>query len=104
MRNKLDKEGFLDNFHAQIITAIEKGEFVIVTPEVAKAHDGLATSYQLINFVHKSTSTTTKLREISNSSISCHGGSLNDNLAVGVNSMNATLDVLQVGVLMAMQC
>ena len=94
LRNKLDKEGFLDEFHTQITTAIEKGEFVIVTPEVAKAHDGLAMSYQLINFVHKTSSTSTKLRVISNSSISRHGGSLNDNLAVGVNSMNATLDVL----------
>ena len=76
------------------MTAINKGDFLQVTDEVKKAHDGLALSYQLINFVHKSTSSTTKLRVISNSSISHVGGSLNDNLAIGVNCMNATLDVL----------
>ena len=76
------------------MTAINKGEFMQVTDEVKKAHDGLALSYQLINFVHKFTSSTTKLRVISNSSISCVGGLLNDNLAIGGNCMNATLDVL----------
>ena len=37
LRNKLDKEGFLDDFHEQITTAINKGEFIIVKDKVAKA-------------------------------------------------------------------
>merc|ERR1711888_536945 len=54
LRTKLEREGFLNEFHEQIMTAINKGEFIQVTDEVKKAHNGLALSYQLINFVHKS--------------------------------------------------
>ena len=94
LRKKLEREGFLDEFREQIMTAVNKGEFLQVTDEVKNAHDGLALSYQLINYVHKSTSSTTKLRVISNSSIARAGGSLNDNICIGVNCMNLALDVL----------
>ena len=84
----------MNEFHEQIMSAVNKGEFMQVTDEVKKAHDGLAFSYQLINYVHKTTSSSTKLRVISNSSISRVGGSLNDNICVGQNCMNLAIDVL----------
>ena len=59
-----------------------------VNAEVRKLHEGLPFSYKLVNYVHKSISNSTKLRVISNSSISPVGGSLNDNICCGVNSMD----------------
>ena len=84
----------MTEFNQQIWDAVSKGEFVEVNAEVRKLHEGLPFSYQLVNYVHKSTSNSTKLRVISNSSISRVGGSLNDNICCGVNSMNLALNVL----------
>ena len=94
LRKKLDKEGYLEDFHEQIMSAVEKGEFMIVTENVKQLHESLPCSYQLVNYVHKTTSSSTKLRVISNSSISRVGGSLNENLAAGQNTMNLAIDVL----------
>ena len=94
LREKLDKEVFWGDFHEQIMSAVEKGEFMVVTENVKQLHEGLPYSYQLINYVHKTTSSSTKLRVISNSSISRVGGSLNENLAAGQNTMNLAIDVL----------
>ena len=84
----------MTEFNQQIWDAVSKGEFVEVNAEIRKLHKGLPFSFQLVNYVHKSTSNSTKLRVISNSSISRVGGSLNDNICCGVNSMNLALDVL----------
>ena len=94
LRKKLEREGYLEDFHAQIWAAVEKGEFVEVTDEIKQLHQGLPFSFQLVNYVHKATSSSTKLRVISNSSISRVGGSLNENICVGQNSMNLAINVL----------
>ena len=67
---------------------------MVVTDQVRDAHVGLPFSYQLINYVHKATSNSTKLRVISNSSISRVGGSLNQNICCGTNSMNLAINIL----------
>ena len=62
---KLEHEGYLAEFNQQIWDAVNKGEFVEVNDEVRKLHEGLPFSYQLVNYVHKSTSNSTKLTVIS---------------------------------------
>merc|ERR1712030_159827 len=94
LRKKLEREGYLMDFHTQIWDAVQKGEFVEVDDEVRRVHQGLPFSFQLVNYVHKATSSTTKLRVISNSSINRVGGSLNENICCGQNSMNLAINVL----------
>ena len=60
LRKKLEREGYLTEFHDQIMSAVNKGEFLEVNDDVRKMHDGLPYSYQLINYVHKATSSSTK--------------------------------------------
>merc|ERR1712082_503616 len=50
LRKKLERENLLDEFHEQITKALDKGEFLQVSEEVERAHEGLAKSWQLINF------------------------------------------------------
>ena len=83
LRKKLEREGYLVDFHDQIWDAVKKGEFVEVNDEIRHLHHGLPFSFQLVNYVHKATSSSTKLRVISNSSISRVGGSLNENICCG---------------------
>ena len=94
LRRKLKREGYLSDFHTQIWDSVEKGKFTEVTDQVRDAHQGLPFRYQLINYVHKATSNSTKLRVISNSSISRVGGSLNQNICCGTNSMNLAINIL----------
>ena len=54
----------------------------------------LPCSYQLINYVKKPTSTTTKLRVVTNSSIRRLGGSLNSNLIMGPNILNQVANII----------
>merc|ERR1712215_100006 len=84
----------LAEFNDQIWDSVKKEEFVEVTDEVRELHQGIPFSVQLMNYVHKVTSSSTKLRVISNSSISRVGGSLNENICCGVNSMNLVINVL----------
>ena len=94
LRKKLEREGYLVDFHTQIWDAVQKGEFVEVNDEIRHLHQGLPFSFQLVNYVHKATSSSTKLRVISNSSISRVGGSLNENICCGQNLMNLAINVL----------
>ena len=38
LRKKLEREGYLEDFHEQIWAAVEKGEFIEVTDEVKQSH------------------------------------------------------------------
>ena len=67
---------------------------VEVTPQVQKAHDKLPQSYQLINYVHKESSGSTKLRVVTNSSVARLGGSFNEACLKGSNLMNSALEIL----------
>ena len=84
----------LQDFHSQISESIAKGHVAEVTNELATRYKGQPISYQLINYVEKASSATTKLRVVTNSSIPRMGGSLNENLAQGINSLNSSLAVL----------
>ena len=94
LRNRLCKINKLQEFHSQISESVAKGHIAEVTDELAARYKGLPISYQLINYVEKPSSATTKLRMVTNSSIPRIGGSLNENLAQGINSLNSSLAVL----------
>ena len=73
LRRKLLKSGRAEEFHLKVLDGLEKGHMVEVTPQVQKAHDKLPQSYQLINYVHKESSGSTKLRVVTNSSVAALG-------------------------------
>ena len=94
LRNRLSKLNKLQDFHSQIAESIAKGHVAEITSELATRYKGQPISYQLINYVEKASSATTKMRVVTNSSIPRMGGSLNENLAQGINSLNSSLAVL----------
>ena len=94
LRKKLLKSGKAVEFHAKVLDAATKKHVVEVTDEVAKAHLGLPHSYQLINYVTKESSASTKVRVVTNSSVQRRGGSFNDLCLKGSNLMNSALDIL----------
>ena len=94
LRKKLEKENILLQFHDQIQEAKSLEHMELLSPERLKALDKLPVSYQLINYVKKDTSATTKLRVVTNSSINRINGSLNSNLMIGPNNLNQSYDVL----------
>ena len=94
LRRKLLKSGQAEEFHLKVLDGLEKGHMVEVTPQVQKVHDGLPQSYQLINYVHKESSGSTKLRVVTNSSVARLGGSFNEVCLKGSNLMNSALEIL----------
>ena len=94
LRVKLKREGKLLQFHNQVWEAVSKKYALPMSPELNSKYEGLPASYQLINFVIKDTSATTKLRVVSNSSINRCGGSFNSNLQKGSSKLNNALQLV----------
>ena len=63
------RDNQMDAFHAKVIEGINKQQYMVINYDVAKELEGLPQSWQLINYVIKDTSATTKIRVVSNSSI-----------------------------------
>ena len=78
LRKKLLKDNRLDASHTKVIEGINKQQYKVINDDVAKELEGLPQSWQLINYVIKDTSATTKIRVVSNSSIVRAGGSYNE--------------------------
>ena len=94
LRKKLLKSGKAEEFHAKVMDGLSKQHYVEVADEVERAHSKLPKSYQLINYVQKQSSASTKVRMVTNSSIQRAGGSFNDLCLKGSNLMNSSLDIL----------
>ena len=94
LRKKLLKTGKAEEFHAKVMDGLSKKHYVVVTDEVERAHSELPKSYQLINYVQKQSSASTKVRMVTNSSIQRASGSFNDLCLKGSNLMNSALDIL----------
>jgi hypothetical protein len=62
LRKKLLKEGKLLDFHKKGMDGVEKQHCKLITREVEKAHQSLLQSWQLINYVVKESSASTKIR------------------------------------------
>ena len=71
-----------------------KKQYTLINAECEAAHAGLPVSYQLINFICKDTSTNTKIRVVTNSSVPSSVGSFNENCLQGSCLLNTSLDVL----------
>ena len=69
LRKKLLKSGKAEEFHGKVMDGLSKQHYVEVTDDVEKAHSKLPKSYQLINYVQKQSSASTKVRMVTNSSI-----------------------------------
>ena len=78
LRRKLLRDNKLDAFQSKVIEGINKKQYVVISDTVAKELEGLPQSFQLINYVIKDTSATTKIRVVSNSSVARAGGSYNE--------------------------
>ena len=94
LQRKLVKRGKIDDFHSRVMESIEAKQVVIMTDELTRIHSDLPRSYQLINVVYKDSSASTKVRVVTNSSVSRLGGSFNDNCLKGSSQMNSSLKVL----------
>ena len=94
LRKKLAKENKLEAFDNQVTESIVLKHMAKVDNELRMKYKGLPISFQLINYVEKETSATTKIRMVTNSSINRINGSLNSNLCIGPNILNGSLDVL----------
>lgn len=95
LHKRLKKLGLLTVFDQQIKKSISDGHFIEVTPEIEKEYEGLPRSWQLINYVEKPSSVTTRVRVVTNSSIHRIGGSLNSNLVKGASTaLNSSLVVI----------
>ena len=94
LRKKLIREGKLEAFNSKVWEGVDKGQYVIVDKEVQEQHQDEPVSYQLINYIIKDTSASTKLRVVTNSSVERSGGSFNDACIQGSNMLNSSFDVL----------
>ena len=94
LRRKLEREGKLQSFHEKLTEGISKQQYRLIDPVVEKEFSGLPQSFQLVNYVCKDTSATTKIRVVSNSSVARSGGSFNDLCLQGSCLLNNSLDVL----------
>ena len=90
----MSKVGLLEAFDEQIKKAVSSEHMVAVTESVRAEHASYPKSYQLINYVLKPSSASTKVRVVTNSSIKRIGGSLNENICTGGGSLNSSLAVL----------
>ena len=91
---KLLRDGKLDSFHEKVMEGVAKKQYLLVDETVEKEFEGLPCSFQLINYVVKDTSATTKIRVVSNSSVPRSGGSYNDLCVQGSCLLNNSLSVL----------
>ena len=94
LRRKLEREGKLLSFHEKLTEGISKQQYRLIDPLVEQEFLGLPQSFQLVNYVCKDTSATTKIRVVSNSSVARNGGSYNDLCIQGSCLLNNSLDVL----------
>ena len=94
LRKKLIREGKLEAFNSKVWEGVDKGQYVIVDKEVQEQHQDEPVSYQLINYIIKDTSASTKLQVVTNSSVERSGGSFNDACIQGSNMLNSSVDVL----------
>ena len=94
LRRKLIKEGQIDDFHLKVWEGVEKQQYVVVTDEVQQLHQKYPESYQLINYIVKESSASTKLRVVTNSSIYRRGGSFNENTVKGSSMLNNSCEIL----------
>ena len=94
LRKKLEKDGKLLAFHDKVYEGVSKGQYRLINDEVEKEYIGLPQSFQLVNYVCKETSATTKIRVVSNSSVPRQGGSFNDLCVQGSSLLNSSLDIL----------
>ena len=62
LRRKLEREGKLQTFHDKVTEGVSKGQYRLITPAIEKEFTGLPQSYQLVKYVCKDTSATTKIR------------------------------------------
>ena len=76
------------------ITRFVKGQYRLINDDVEKEYMNLPQSFQLVNYVCKESSATTKIRVVSNSSVPRQGGSYNDLCVQGSSLLNSSLDVL----------
>ena len=71
-----------------------KKQYTLIDADCEATHSGLPVSYQLINFICKDTSASTKIRVVTNSSVPWLGGSFNENCLQGSCLLNTSLNVL----------
>ena len=62
LRKKLIKSQKIHEFHAKVMDSVEKGHTAVMTDKMKQQYEGLPKSYQLINYVVKESSASTKLR------------------------------------------
>ena len=61
LRRKLEREGKLQSFHDKLTEGISKQQYRLINQDVEKEFTGLPQSFQLVNYVCKDTSATTKI-------------------------------------------
>ena len=83
LRKKLIKNGKIHEFHDKVVDSVTKGHVAVMTPKMKRDHENLPRSYQLINYVVKESSASTKLRVVTNSSAPRRGGSYNEQTMKG---------------------
>ena len=94
LHKRLSKAGLLTAFDEQIKKALSSEHMITVTDSVKAEHAQYPSLFQLINYVLKPSSASTKVRIVTNSSMSRIGGSLNENICTGGGSLNSSLAVL----------
>ena len=69
LMKKLLRDKKLEAFHAKVWEGVTKKQYTLIDADCEAAHSGLPVSYQLINFICKDTSASTKIRVFTNSSV-----------------------------------
>ena len=94
LRKKLFRDKQIEAFHAKVWEGVSKKQYTLIDADCEAAHAGLPVTYQLINFICKDASASTKIRVVTNSSVPRSGGSFNQNCLQGLCLLNSSLDVL----------
>merc|ERR1711954_536294 len=84
----------MGEFHDKVIDSLTKGHTALMTDQMKKDYEGLPRSYQLINFVVKESSASTKLRVVTNSSVPRKGGSFNELCLKGSSMIASAPEIL----------